>query len=877
MLDLPGGLMFPKGNNTSSTTSAATIAALMNNNSGGFAGYLGQNLMDGQHELPMLQQQQHDELLPMLQQQQHHDELPPMLQLQQQLLVQQQQAAAGSESDARGPRQHDGESGGSDNPEGGVGSGSGGEDMLMPEEDDGGGGDEPGEQRRPRKKRYHRHTQQQIHALESFFKEVPHPDDKQRKDLSQELGLEPSQVKFWFQNKRTQLKTQQERLENAQLRAENDKLRAENASYRAALATAGCPTCGVGGGGGGPAAGMSFQEHTLRMENARLRDEIDRASAIAAKFLPNPAGAGTSAAAAAAGTSYPPVPLGSHHLMPGADGMFGGIEELVRRAAAAAAGHDKQPVVELAVAAMDELVRMAQLGEPLWLPAVVDGVATEVLNDEEYARAFPGGVGPRWPGLHSEASRYTVVVVMNPMHLVEMLMDANQWSMLFPTIVSRAGTLEVLSTGVAGNCDGALQLMTAEFQMPTPLVPTREGQFVRYCKQQEDGSWAVVDVSLDAAGAGGAGAGAAEGARFRRRPSGCVIQETPSGHARMTWVEHAEAEVAMVHELFRPLVSSGLAFGARRWAAALERQCERLASAMVSFGPATGAALTSPEARRCMLRLAERMVASFCGGLAASPALQWTTVAGSEPGVEMRVATHRSVADPGRPSGVLLFAGANLWLPVPAARLFAALLRDASRRDWDVLATGGAVQEMARIANGRDHGNAATLLRVDVRPFSLLLILFSSPHRLPRALTRASPMAIDGLMIVAQNPNSGHNDMLILQESCTDASGSYVVYAPVDMEAMSMVLSGGDPDYVALLPSGFAILPDGPGAGDGGCILTIAFQILVDADPAAKLSLGSVGTVDTLVSTTVQRIRDALLPADAAAFVPANGGGAAAP
>ena len=43
----------------------------------------------------------------------------------------------------------------------------------------------------------------------SFFKQCPHPDDKQRKELSRELGLEPLQVKFWFQNKRTQMKVSQ--------------------------------------------------------------------------------------------------------------------------------------------------------------------------------------------------------------------------------------------------------------------------------------------------------------------------------------------------------------------------------------------------------------------------------------------------------------------------------------------------------------------------------------------------------------------------------------------------------------------------------------------------------------------------------------------
>ena len=50
---------------------------------------------------------------------------------------------------------------------------------------------------RPAKKlKYHRHTQEQINELETGFKEWPHPDDKQRLDLSRKLNLEPRQVKF---------------------------------------------------------------------------------------------------------------------------------------------------------------------------------------------------------------------------------------------------------------------------------------------------------------------------------------------------------------------------------------------------------------------------------------------------------------------------------------------------------------------------------------------------------------------------------------------------------------------------------------------------------------------------------------------------------
>ncbi|XP_047062143.1 homeobox-leucine zipper protein ROC2-like isoform X2 [Lolium rigidum] len=655
---------------------------------------------------------------------------------------------------------------------------------------------------RPRKKRYHRHTQHQIQEMEAFFKECPHPDDKQRKELSRELGLEPLQVKFWFQNKRTQMKNQHERHENSQLRADNDKLRAENMRYKEALSSASCPNCG------GPAAlgEMSFDEHHLRVENARLRDEIDRLSAIAAKYIGKP---------------MVPFPVLSNPTL-GAVGAYGAhpadifaAAELPPMRAAGGVDAEKQGVVvELAVAAMEELVRMARMDGPPW---TADGR----LDEEEYARMFgPRGVlGPKQYGLVSEASRDAAVVIMTPASLVEILMDVNQYAAVFSSIVSRAATLEVLSTGVAGCYDGALQVMSVEFQVPSPLVPTRESYFVRYCKRNSDGTWAVADVSLDAL----------QGIKCRRRPSGCLIQEAPNGYSKVTWVEHVEVDDRAVHNIYKLLVNSGIAFGARRWVGALGRQCERLASAMASNIPTSDiGVITSTEGRKSMLKLAERMVASFCGGVTASVAHQWTTLSGS--GAEdVRVMTRKSVDDPGRPPGIVLNAATSFWLPVPPKRVFDFLRDESSRSEWDILSNGGMVQEMAHIANGRDHGNCVSLLRVN-------------------------------------STNSNQSNMLILQESCTDSSGSYVIYAPVDVVAMNVVLNGGDPDYVALLPSGFAILPDGPaagimhagGVGSGGSLLTVAFQILVDSVPDAKLSLGSVATVNSLIACTVERIKAAV-------------------
>ena len=54
---------------------------------------------------------------------------------------------------------------------------------------------------------------------------------------------------------------------------------------------------------------------------------------------------------------------------------------------------------------------------------------------------------------------------------------------------------------------------------------------------------------------------------------------------QVTWVEHAEYDETQVHQLYRPLLSSGMGFGAQRWIATLQRQCECLAILMSSSVP----------------------------------------------------------------------------------------------------------------------------------------------------------------------------------------------------------------------------------------------------------------------------------------------------
>ncbi|XP_060209578.1 homeobox-leucine zipper protein HDG2-like [Lycium barbarum] len=677
-----------------------------------------------------------------------------------------------------------------------------------------------------KRKRYHRHTQRQIQELEAYFKECPHPDDKQRKELSRELGLEPLQIKFWFQNKRTQMKNQHERHENSQLRAENEKLRAENLRFREALGNATCPNCG----GQPPIAEMSYDERQLRLENTRLREEIERISSIAGKYAGRPAVPNRNVLNSLHPLDHGVLPPFSTPQSVEGDAYNNGdhVEDVIMSSIIEPTEGDKPFIIELAVVAMEEFVQMAFMQEPLWFPSIENG--TNLLNEEEYFRIFQRGIGPKPVGFKTEATKESAVVIMNHVNLVEILMDVNHWSSLFSGIVSRASTIDVLSTGVAGNYNGAVQVILAEMQVPSPQVPTRECYFARYCKHRVDGTWAIVDVSLDHLRAGSA-------AKCRRRPSGCLIQEMPNGYSKVTWVEHVEVDDTEVHNIYKPLVNSGLAFGAQRWLATLDRQCERLASAMATNIPTndpSNMVLATPESRSSMLKLAERMVNSFSSGVSSTAGSQWKTISeGIETDENVRVMTRKSINDPGRPPGIVLSAATSFWLPISPKTVFDFLRDENTRTEWDILSNMGVVQEMAHIANGRETGNCVSLLRVN-------------------------------------SENASQSNMLILQESSTDPTGSYVIYAPIDVAAMNIILSGGDPDYVALLPSGFAILPDGPPTGpsaratnyngSGGSLLTVAFQILVDSVPTAKLSVGSVATVNNLITCTIERIKRALTP-----------------
>ncbi|KAL7191293.1 hypothetical protein ACSBR2_023377 [Camellia fascicularis] len=608
-------------------------------------------------------------------------------------------------------------------------------------DDDGDGGDGDGDggdgNKKKKRKKYHRHTAEQIREMEALFKESPHPDEKQRQQLSKQLGLAPRQVKFWFQNRRTQIKI--------------EKLR---------VAVGKCP----------PGTSPSNSSCSASGNDQENRSSLDFYS-----------------------------------------GIF---------------GLEKSRIMEIVNQAMEELKKMASAGDPLWIRSVETG--REILNYDEYMREFSVDNSSNGrPKRSIEASRETGVVFVDLPRLVQSFMDVNQWKEMFPCMISKAATVDVISNGEGPNKSGSVQLMFAELQMLTPMVPTREVYFVRFCKQLSADQWAIVDVSVDKVEDNID----ASLVKCRKRPSGCIIEDKSNGHCKVVWVEHLECQRSIVPTMYRSIVNSGIAFGARHWIATLQQQCERLVFSMATNVPTKDSnGVATLAGRKSILKLAQRMTWSFCRAIGASSYHTWTKVS-TKTGDDIRVASRKNLNDPGEPLGVIMCAVSSVWLPVSHHVLFDFIRDEARRNEWDIMSNGGPVQSIANLAKGQDRGNAVTV----------------------------------------QTMKSKENSMWILQDSCTNAYESMVVYAPVDITGMQSVMTGCDASNIAILPSGFSILPDGlesrpmvitsrpeEKSTEGGSLLTIAFQILINTSPTAKITMESVESVNTLISCTVRNIKTSL-------------------
>ncbi|XP_015169582.1 homeobox-leucine zipper protein ANTHOCYANINLESS 2-like [Solanum tuberosum] len=395
-----------------------------------------------------------------------------------------------------------------------------------------------------------RHNSDQIQALGSFFKKNSLPNKKVQLELATKLSMDINQ---------SQLKL----YENKTLKQENDKFRIEHIVMKEALENSIRYNCKE-----------KIDENQRKIEHDQLEDEVKRLTAQAYKLS-----------------------------------LFN--KDVV---------HDKMVLLNLAMDALNELFRLYENDKPLWVSSLDGG--GETLNIEEYARLFTPLIGTKPEHFTTEATKASGIVADTSLALVNTLMDKRQWVEMFPCIVGKTYTTDVISTGIGGNKSGSLLLIKTELQIISVLVSVREVQFLRFCKKHVEGVWAIVDVQwvemfpcivgktyttdVISTGIGGNKSGSllliktelqiisdlvyvrevqflrfckkhAEGVwaivdvsvdtiqegsqqseieNCRRLPSGCILQDMPNGYCQVTWIEHMEYNENLVHDWYRPVIKT---------------------------------------------------------------------------------------------------------------------------------------------------------------------------------------------------------------------------------------------------------------------------------------------------------------------------------
>lgn len=109
------------------------------------------------------------------------------------------------------------------------------------------------------------------------------------------------------------------------------------------------------------------------------------------------------------------------------------------------------------------------------------------------------------------------------------------------------------------------------------------------------------------------------------------------------------------------------------------------------------------------------MTANFCAGVCATGGHKWEVMGNAAEAAKIMI--RKSLNNPGDPSGAVLSATMSVWMPMPHQQLFALMLNEELRSQWDVLSHGSAMENVIRFSKGQDLGNLNTiyLLRANVR------------------------------------------------------------------------------------------------------------------------------------------------------------------
>ncbi|RDY12988.1 Homeobox-leucine zipper protein HDG1, partial [Mucuna pruriens] len=475
---------------------------------------------------------------------------------------------------------------------------------------------------------------------------------------------------------------------------------------------------------------------------------------------------------------------------------------------------NKEQMSKVANAAMEELIKLMTMNEPLWARSTCG--AGYVLDREIHAKMFSRVDSLEGPHTREESSKHYKIVRIGARHLVEMLLDSEEWVNIFPTIVSKAETIKVLDIGSLDNRTGALQVVYEEMYDLSPLVPSRKLLLLRCCQQIGVGTWAIAHMSIDSFGE------RSPSFHARRLPSGCIIGQMLDETSMVTWVEHVEVNDGMLTSSERSVTRHNIAYGGERWLCALQRMCERFVHTSMDNMPLLSSqqVINSFNARKRAITLSDKMVQDFCGVMCKLRNRGFASSSVENNG-EIKVDFRKNTI-PGTPEGIIATAITTIRLPHNPQKIFCFLTEARKRSQWDVLSRGHPMDE---IENFTIRGNRISIYKTI------------------------------------------ESNVMVFQDGYTDPLGSYVVYAPITVKNTRTIMNGED-SMVPILPSGFFITEDSDAVAEacnkqhadkksGGSLLTMVYQLLMCSKSVPSRDQNGKTAIKVIVSS-LEKIKAAL-------------------
>ncbi|XP_047306491.1 homeobox-leucine zipper protein HDG12-like [Impatiens glandulifera] len=675
----------------------------------------------------------------------------------------------------------------------------------------------------------YRHSPYQIQMLEVFFNQYQHPSEWDRYRIGRELGLTSNQVKFWFQNKRTVVKGQNEKEQAITLREENKMLQEENLSLQRSHVYS-CIDCK-------DLTPIEVEQlvtvRQLQAQNLQLRQKyFDACISIKGMGIP--------------------VPINQDLLPPmmQSNGAFIGqssmepVNHIVSNAPIVANTNMNQHLdfetlnmTQTIRLARDELMSLLHVNEPFWLQDMPDG--RYIINREAYEATFlkRNTYKNHKNGSHTriESSKYEASLSMSALRVAQMLMNAKMRAeYLFPTIITDAFTIQEFGNQVLPRQAGPLKLEYEQIHLLTPYMVPRDFYFVRFCEKVTEGTWLIVEVSHDF---NNTNFQLNSPCRAWRRPSGCIIKDVSPGVSQVTWIEHVEIEDKdTIHLLYKDVIFRGLAFSADRWIQTLSRSCHRIASynnilnsqsndSQQNLGGVLGA--MTQEDIQCIMSISDKMVKRLCANMSMKDKLEMPEL--KDKGICLSLCPDKDNINPS--NSMIINAATSFWLDAPCKMILAYLQNVNIRPQWDVICNGQPVQETACIKFGNQLDSSISIIKPNIE---------------------------------------SQNNVLVIQETLVDPLGAVVAYSPIDRDDFNGELYGSWPK--AVLPSGFIISKDGNpecmhldfgGASTSrnvasdldlpnGSLVTVAFQVMCYSK---NIEPEFLKIVTSLVSSAVDSIK----------------------